>query len=117
MSKNAVCHIKERAGIGSGQEQGAELNDGPIGPCVNRRLEKNCIMNSISFIPQPLLLLLLLLLSSSSSSLAPFCRVIYTYFPETNHVPREYIVAAILALLFMVPISPVPALALLYFLH
>jgi hypothetical protein len=36
---------------------------------------------------------------------------IYTYIPETNHVRREYIVAAILSLLFMVPISPVPALA------
>jgi hypothetical protein len=32
---------------------------------------------------------------------------IYTYIPETNHVPREYDVAAILSLLFMVPISPV----------
>jgi hypothetical protein len=40
---------------------------------------------------------------------------IYTYIPETNHVPREYIVAAILLLLFMVPISLVPALALLCF--
>jgi hypothetical protein len=30
-------------------------------------------------------------------------------------VPREYIVAAILSLLFMVPVSRVPALALLYF--
>jgi hypothetical protein len=40
---------------------------------------------------------------------------IYTYIPETNRVPREYTVAAILSLLFMVPISPVPALALLYF--
>jgi hypothetical protein len=39
---------------------------------------------------------------------------IYTYIPETNHVPREYIVVAILSLLFMVPISPVTALALLY---
>jgi hypothetical protein len=38
---------------------------------------------------------------------------IYTHIPETNRVPREYIVAAILSLLFMVPISPVPALALL----
>jgi hypothetical protein len=28
---------------------------------------------------------------------------IYTYIPETNHVPKEYIVAAILSLLFMVP--------------
>ena len=40
---------------------------------------------------------------------------IYTYIPETNHVPSEYSVSAILSLLFMVPISLVPALALLYF--
>ena len=40
---------------------------------------------------------------------------IYTYIPQTNHVPREYSVSAILSLLFMVPISLVPALALLYF--
>ena len=40
---------------------------------------------------------------------------IYTYIPETNHVPREYSVSASLSLLFMVPISLVPALALLYF--
>ena len=40
---------------------------------------------------------------------------IYAYVPETNHVPREYSVSAILSLLFMVSISLVPALALLYF--
>jgi hypothetical protein len=40
---------------------------------------------------------------------------IYTYIPETNNVPKEYNVAAILSLLFMVPISQVPALALMYF--
>ena len=39
----------------------------------------------------------------------------YTYIPETNHVPREYSVAAILSLLFMVATSLVPALALLNF--
>ena len=44
-----------------------------------------------------------------------FMQGIYTYIPETNHVPREYSVAANLSLLFMVPISLVPALALLYF--
>jgi hypothetical protein len=44
-----------------------------------------------------------------------FLQGIYTYIPETNHVPREYTVAAILSLLFMLPISPVPALGLLYF--
>ena len=41
-----------------------------------------------------------------------FMQFIYTYIPETNHVPREYSVSAILSLLFMVPISLVPALAL-----
>ena len=35
---------------------------------------------------------------------------IYTYIPEKNHVPREHRVAAVLVLLFMVPISLVPAL-------
>jgi hypothetical protein len=40
---------------------------------------------------------------------------IYRYIPEANNVPKEYNVAAILSLLFMVPISLVPALALMYF--
>jgi len=40
---------------------------------------------------------------------------IYTYIPETNRVPREYSVSAILSLLFMVHISLGPALVLLYF--
>ena len=40
---------------------------------------------------------------------------IYTYIPETNYVPREYSVAAILLLLFMVRISLVTVLNLLYF--
>jgi hypothetical protein len=44
-----------------------------------------------------------------------FMQGIYTYIPETNHVPKQYNVTAILSLLFMVPISPAPALALMYF--
>ena len=40
---------------------------------------------------------------------------IYTYIPETNYVPREYSVAAILFLLFMVLISLVSVLNLLNF--
>ena len=40
---------------------------------------------------------------------------IYTYIPEKNYVPREYRVVAILLLLFMVPISLVSVLNLLYF--
>jgi hypothetical protein len=40
---------------------------------------------------------------------------IYTYTPETNYVPREYSVAAILLLLITVLISLVSVLNLLYF--
>jgi len=40
---------------------------------------------------------------------------IYTYIPETNCVPREYSIAALLLLLFMVLISLVSVLNLLYF--
>ena len=42
-------------------------------------------------------------------------RGIYTHIPETNYVPREHNVAAILLLLFMVLISLVSVLNLLYF--
>jgi len=40
---------------------------------------------------------------------------IYTYIPKTKYVPREYSVAAILLLLFMLLISLVSVLNLLYF--
>ena len=44
-----------------------------------------------------------------------FMKVIYTYIPETNYVPRKYSVAAILLLLFTVLISLVSVLNLSYF--
>ena len=44
-----------------------------------------------------------------------FMHGIYTYIPETNSVPRQYSVAAILLLLFMVLISLVSVLNPLYF--
>jgi ABC-type transport system involved in multi-copper enzyme maturation permease subunit len=44
-----------------------------------------------------------------------FIQGIYTYIPDTNPVPKQHIVTTILSLLFMVPISPAPALALIYF--
>jgi hypothetical protein len=44
-----------------------------------------------------------------------FMQGIYTYIPETNPVPKQHNVAAILPLLFMVPISLVPVLTLMYF--
>jgi hypothetical protein len=37
---------------------------------------------------------------------------IYTYIPETNNVPKEYNIAAILSLVCMVPISLVRVLTL-----
>jgi hypothetical protein len=40
---------------------------------------------------------------------------IYTYIPETNYIPREYSVAAILLLLFMVHILLLLLLLLLYY--
>ena len=40
---------------------------------------------------------------------------IYTHIPETNYVPREYSVAAVLLLLFMALTSLVSVLNLLYF--
>ena len=40
---------------------------------------------------------------------------IYTYIPKPDYVPREYSVAAVLLLLFMVLISLVSVLILLYF--
>ena len=44
-----------------------------------------------------------------------FMQGIYTHIPETNYVPREYGVAAILLFLFVVLISLVSVLNLLYF--
>jgi hypothetical protein len=43
-----------------------------------------------------------------------FIQSIYTYIPETNHVPTEHCVAPLLVLLFMVLISPVSVLTPLY---
>jgi len=44
-----------------------------------------------------------------------FMQGICTYIPDTNYVPRKHSVAAILLLLFMVLISLVSVLNLLYF--
>ena len=44
-----------------------------------------------------------------------FMQGIYTYIPETNYVPREYSVTAILLLLFMVHITLFAMLNILYF--
>jgi len=46
-----------------------------------------------------------------------FMQGIYTYIPVTNYVPREYNVAAILLLLFMMLISLVNSVESIVFLH
>ena len=43
-----------------------------------------------------------------------FMQGIYTYIPETNYVPREYSVAAILLFLFMVLTCSVESIVLLH---
>jgi hypothetical protein len=43
-----------------------------------------------------------------------FMHGIYTYIPETNYVPREHTVPAVLLLLFMVHTTLVSTLNLLY---
>jgi hypothetical protein len=44
-----------------------------------------------------------------------FMQGFYTHIPDTNPVPKQYNVAAILSLLFMVPISLTSVLTLMYF--
>ena len=55
----------------------------------------------------PIIIIIIIIIS--------FMQGIYTYIPETNYVPREYSVTAILLLLFMVLISLISVLNLLYF--
>ena len=49
------------------------------------------------------------------SIIISFMQGIYTYIPQINYIPREYSVAAVLLLLFMLLISLVSVLNLLYF--
>jgi hypothetical protein len=59
-----------------------------------------------------IIIIIIIIIGKDSIS---FMQGIYTYIPETNNVPKQYNVAAILSLLFMAPISLAPALALMYF--
>ena len=61
------------------------------------------------------IIIIIIIIITITIIIISFMQGIYTYIPETNHVPREYSVSALLSLLFMVSISLVPALALLYF--
>ena len=71
-----------------------------------------------------IIIIIIIIISSSSSSSSSssiilgisFMQGIYTYIPEKKHVPKEHRVAATPVLLFMVRISLVPTLTLLYLL-
>jgi len=70
-----------------------------IGGNVYRRINRGIII---------IIIIIIIILGIS------FMQDIYTYIPETNHVPREQCFATILVLLFMVLKSLVPALTPLY---
>jgi hypothetical protein len=62
------------------------------------------------FLPHIIIIIIIIIVTLAIS----FMQGIYTYILETNLVPREHRVAAILVLLFMVLISLVTALTPLY---
>ena len=62
-----------------------------------------------------MLIIIIITITITVTIIIYFMQGIYTYIPETNYVPREYSVAAILLVLFMVLVSLVPVLNLLYF--
>jgi hypothetical protein len=71
---------------------------------------------SICIIPQSRMYCLDIIIIIIGKDTVSFMQGIYTYIPETNHVPKEYSVTAILSLLFVVPISVAPAFAVMYLL-
>ena len=68
---------------------------------------KCCFVSTISMRLAIIIIIIIIIIIS-------FMQGICTYIPETNFVPREYSVAAILLLLFMVLILLVSVLNLLY---
>jgi len=61
---------------------------------VVTKLKSNCRVIVIMIIIINIIIIIIIVIS--------FMQGIYTYIPETNHVPREYSVAAILSLLYRV---------------
>jgi hypothetical protein len=66
----------------------------------------------VKVIARSVIIIIIIIIGKDTIS---FMQDIYTYIPDTNHVPEEYNVAAILSPLFMVSILLAPALALMYF--
>jgi hypothetical protein len=112
--------------VSDGELQGRGLNSGPPkylslrtamlgkmcseGVAVSCKIElKGVPASEVAYLLHWTIIIIIIIIIIS------FMQGIYTYIPETNDLPREYTVAAVLLLLFMLPISLVPALALLCF--
>jgi magnesium-transporting ATPase (P-type) len=76
---------------------------------VNCAEQNKVLKPSISIIIYCVIIIIIIIITIS------FMQGIYPYIPETNQVPKQHNVTAILSLLFMVPISLVPVLTLMYF--
>jgi hypothetical protein len=62
-----------------------------------------------------IIIIVIIIITITIIIIISFMQAIYTYIPGTNYVPREYTVAAIPLLLFMVLISLVSVLNIFYF--
>ena len=62
-----------------------------------------------------MIIIIIIIITITIIIIISFMQAIYTYIPGTNYVPREYTVAAIPLLLFMVLISLVSVLNIFYF--
>jgi hypothetical protein len=71
-----------------------------------------CAAHVSRMLESPIIIIIIIIIITIS-----FMQGIYTHIPEPNNGPKEYNVAAILSLLFMVPISLVPVLTLNVLLH
>ena len=72
-------------------------------------------INKMSIIIIIIIIIIVIIILIIIIIIISFMQGIYTYIHETNYVPREYSVATILLLLFMVLISLVSVWNLLYF--
>jgi O-antigen/teichoic acid export membrane protein len=77
------------------------------GECIHCVGPLDIVAHSCAVYVLTIIIIIIIIITTIS-----FMQGIYTYIPETNNVPKEYNVAAILLLLCMVPISLVCVLTL-----
>jgi hypothetical protein len=80
------------------------------GGCIRKLTYNTYFLFRIFLVEQfVIIIIIIIIITVIIINVIFFMQGIYTYIPETDHVPREYSIAAVLLLLFMVPISLVPA--------